>query len=142
MFLANYVGVCRLNTFYVTGYTIIEDSTINCDFVRSASECESAAQELGLSDVTVVDDGQNGATYAPPFCYFEGGSLKFNSLGTNTGPCTTSDKCLCKENNFCAKIPCSEGQGDCDDDKECEGSLVCGRHSCMNSTITDCCTQK
>ena len=43
----------------------------------------------------MVDDGQNGVSYDPPFCYFEGGSLKFNSLGTNTGPCTASDNCLC-----------------------------------------------
>ena len=58
-------------------------------------ECETAAQELGLSDTTVVDDGQNGVSYDPPYCYFEGGSLKFNFLGTNTGSCTTSDNCLC-----------------------------------------------
>ena len=108
---------------------MVEDSAIHCDYVRSASECESAAQELGLPDVTVPlwNDGQNGVTYDPPFCYFGGGGLKFNSLGTNTGPCTTTDQCLCIENNFCAKIPCSEGQGDCDDDNECQGSLVCGK---------------
>ena len=136
------VGVCNLITFYITAYTIIEDSAISCDFVRSSSECESAAHELGLSDVTVVDDGQNGVTYDPPFCYFEGGSLKFNDLGTNTGSCTTTEKCLCRKNDFCAKTPCREGQGECDDDTECEGSLVCGYMNCINSTVIDCCAPK
>ena len=126
---------------YITGYKTVEDSAISCDFVRSASECESAAHELGLSDVTVFDDGQNGAFHDPPFCYFEGEILKFNDLGTNTGHCTTYDVCLCRENDFCAKTPCGVGQGDCDDDTECEGSLVCGHLICMDSTITDCCTQ-
>ena len=129
-----------INLFSITAYKIIEDSAMSCDYVRSTSECESAANELGLADVTVEDDGQSAVTYDPPFCYFEDGSLKFNNFGTNTGPCTTSDQCLCKENNFCTKIPCGEGQGDCDDDTECEGSLVCGHMNCMNSTISDCCT--
>ena len=74
---------------------IIVDSGIVCHYVKSASECESAAHALGLSDVTVIDDGQDGVTYDPPFCYFEGGSLKFNSLATNKGSCTTSDQCIC-----------------------------------------------
>ena len=56
------MGVCNLIKSYITAYTIIEDSAISCDFVRSSSECESAAYQLGLSDITVVDDGQNGVT--------------------------------------------------------------------------------
>ena len=129
-----------LNIVFVTEYIVlIEDSAMYCDFVRSAAECKSAAIELGMADVTVEDDGQIGVTYDPPFCYFEGGSLKFNNLGTNKGNCTTTDQCLCIVNSFCAKIPCGEGQGDCDDDSECEGSLVCGHVNCVNSSITDCC---
>ena len=120
---------------------VIEDNAISCDFVRSASECESAANELGLADVTVIDDGQNGVSFDPPFCYFEGGSLKYNNEGTNTGSCTTNDHCVCRQKDFCAKTPCAMGQGDCDDDSECEGSLVCGHMNCVNNTITDCCTQ-
>ena len=75
------------------------DSGTFCHHVQSASKCESAAHELGLSDITVIDDGQDGVTYDPPFCYFEGGSLKFNSLATNTGSCTTSDQCICFTNS-------------------------------------------
>ena len=111
-----------------------------CDFVRTSSECVSAAQELGLSDVTVEDDGLYHSTYAPPFCYYEGGGLKFNRLGTNTGPCRASKMCLCRKNEFCAKFSCGEGQGDCDNDIQCEGSLICGHKNCVNSLITDCCT--
>ena len=120
-----------------TEYKTVEDSAISCDFVRSASECESAAHELGLADVTVSDDKQNAyhSSAHPPFCYFEGGRLKFNDVGTNTGNCTTSDVCLCRENDFCAKTPCGVGQGDCDDDTECEGSLVCGHLICMDIDV-------
>ena len=119
---------------------MIEDSAVSCDFVRSSSECESAARKLGLTDVTVADDGQSGATDYPPFCYFEGGSLKFNNMGSNTGPCTASKMCLCRQNEFCTKIPCGNGEGDCDNDTQCEAALVCGQLNCPNSSITDCCT--
>ena len=40
---------------------------------------------------------------------------------------------------------CGEGQGDCDGDSECFGSLVCGRNNCdpsrFPSSNTDCCAQ-
>ena len=88
------------------------------------------------------DDGEKGVDYDPPYCYYEGGSLKFNEFGTNIGPCTAIDKCLCRQNDFCALTACGEGQGDCDNDTECEGSLVCGHMNCMNSTVADCCAQK
>ena len=131
-----------LNVFYIAEYSFsVDDSAMPCDSITSSSECQSAARELGLSDVWAVDDGQTGEMYDPPFCYFEESSLKFNNLGTNTGLCDTYDICLCRQNDFCAITPCGEGQGDCDDDNECEGSLVCGQLNCvMNNTILDCCT--
>ena len=90
----------------------------------------------------MVEDEQSHATDDPPFCYLKWGTqLKFNN-GTNTGPCTSSDICLCKRKGFCSpKNPCVEGQGDCDNDSECEGSLVCGQLNCANSSITNCCTK-
>ena len=37
---------------------------------------------------------------------------------------------------------CKEGEGDCDDDSECEGELVCGFNNCAwNSTFDDCCAK-
>ena len=39
--------------------------------------------------------------------------------------------------------PCNEGEGDCDDDSECNGDLVCGSNNCAKSLFpsegTDCC---
>ena len=64
------------------------------NYVMSMSECSAAAAALGLSDTTAASDGQpNGVSYDPPYCYFEGGSLKFNA-GANTGSCTASDQCV------------------------------------------------
>ena len=117
---------------------MIDDSASSCDYVRSVSECESAARELELSDLSATHLVTAYDQY-PPFCFIFNHQLYFSAA--NTGPCAANAKCLCKENNFCAKIPCGEGQGDCDDDTECEGSLVCGHMNCMNSTVTDCCTQ-
>ena len=65
--------------------------------ITSSTGCASAAQALGLADTTVTDDGQNGVSYDPPFCYYESKALKYNSHGRNPGPCSSSDKCLCKQ---------------------------------------------
>ena len=81
--------------------------------ITTLADCSAAAAALGLSDTTAVDDGQDGVSWNPPYCYFElvyagGGSysLKFNSAGTNTGSCTSgwygelqtataTDICIC-----------------------------------------------
>ena len=119
-----------------------------CDkFITSEEECEFAAEQLGLDDITatrIQNEQYDLPSYNPPYCFYQGSTryyppLKYNN-GTHTGPCTKYDKCLCIENNFCAKTPCGLGQGDCDDDSECEGSLVCGHFNCMNDTMRDCCT--
>lgn len=34
---------------------------------------------------------------------------------------------------------CKEGEGDCDDDAECEGELVCGINNCAWNSTDDCC---
>ena len=58
-------------------------------------------------------------------------------LGCNEGM-TQDIKACCSISN-----PCFEGQGDCDDDSECLGNLVCGSENCDNSKFpsisTDCC---
>jgi hypothetical protein len=58
--------------------------------------CAAAAVSLGFADTTVSDDGQHGVSYDPKGCYYEGGSLKYNSAQSNTGSCTSSDMCLCQ----------------------------------------------
>ena len=65
--------------------------------ITSSHGCANAAQALALANTTVADDGQNGVSYDPPFCYYESSALKYNSNGQNTGPCTTGDKCLCQQ---------------------------------------------
>merc|ERR1719506_2367891 len=63
--------------------------------IKTLADCSAAGAALGLSDTPAVDDGQDGKSYDPPYCYFENGSLKFNSAGTNTGDCTDKDTCVC-----------------------------------------------
>ena len=67
--------------------------------IRSKSGCSAAATYLNLGDQWASYDYQNTrASYDPPFCYYEGGSLKFNDYGSNsnTGYCSSYDTCLCK----------------------------------------------
>ena len=89
------------------GYILVDkENTITCNYITTSSECEAAARELGLSDTSAtpspITSLDNWAD--PPYCYIEGGSLKFNGDGTNTGACGFDggwgavylDKCLCK----------------------------------------------
>ena len=41
----------------------------------------------------------------------------------------------------CNNSLCKEGEGECNSDSECEGSLVCGHMNCINSTLQNCCTK-
>ena len=41
---------------------------------------------------------------------------------------------------YCFTTLCAEGEGDCEFDSQCEGSLVCGHMNCVNSTLQNCCT--
>ena len=58
------------------------------------------------------------------------------------------------QENCCKSYPsskrCSKGEGDCDNDDECAGSLVCGSNNCAGSGFwgnggfthqDDCCTE-
>ena len=63
--------------------------------IRSISECSAAATYLNLGDQWASYDNQYRVSYDPPYCYYEGGSLKFNDYGRNTGTCSSSDRCLC-----------------------------------------------
>ena len=66
-----------------------------CNFIKTYSECEAAAQHLGLSDASATSSSNKG-NHDPPYCYFEGGKLQFNSDGKNTGKCGAFKTCLCK----------------------------------------------
>ena len=76
-----------------------------------------------------------------------------------TPPCHNDSDCLnqecntdinqCRLDSFstdwskCSKVSlCADGEGDCDEDSECEGLLVCGTDNCANgTTFLDCCEQ-
>ena len=92
-------------------------NTYTCDYITTSSECEAAAAYLGLSDtsatpspITWLDRSKD-----PPYCYIEGGQLKFNGDGTNTGACGSDgghgssylDKCICKVAITTTTIPCA-----------------------------------
>ena len=66
--------------------------------ITSRSACSAAAKYLSLGDTSAVSDGQYSEHYSissdPPFCYYEGGELKFNE-GSNSGSCSELDLCLC-----------------------------------------------
>ena len=62
--------------------------------IKSLSACSAAAKYLNLQDASAESDGHHGVDFDPPFCYYEGGSLKFNS-GNNRGSCSNVDQCLC-----------------------------------------------
>ena len=52
-----------------------------------------------------------------------------------------------EETRECCSIqnPCVEGAGDCDEDDECEGDLVCGSNNCgaeFTWGSADCCEKK
>ena len=79
-------------------YILVDRPGVTCHPIAMAEECEAAAQQLGLSDTTAIEDGNSpGYSADPPNCYFEAGALKFNSFGANTGSCGYyGDKCLCR----------------------------------------------
>ena len=70
--------------------------------ITTLADCSAAGAALGFSYrrkscggwCPAVDDGQDGVSYDPPYCYAEHGVLKFNSAGTNTGGCKR-DTCIC-----------------------------------------------
>ena len=65
------------------------------EHVLTVAACNEAAAALGLSDTTAENDLQSKKSFDPPGCYFEGGRLKMNTDLSNTGACSSRDKCLC-----------------------------------------------
>ena len=49
-----------------------------------------------ITDTSAQSDRQHRKSYDPIGCYYESGALKFNNNG-NTGQCSRSDACLCKQ---------------------------------------------
>ena len=60
-------------------------------YISSAADCRTAAIQVNADDQTVSNDGQDGVSYDPKGCYYEAGSLLFNSKMTNSGLCRDND---------------------------------------------------
>lgn len=92
-------GTCSANNRCVCLRGIVYGEVtegFNCRWIRSISECNIAAETIGLLDTTAIDDRNDGANNDPKGCYWESGQLKYNSAGTNTGRCSVNDRCLCR----------------------------------------------
>ena len=52
-------------------------------------------------------------------------------------------RCKSKDSGCCTEAtPCLDGDGDCDNDRQCAGSLVCGIDNCPWGDDEDCCEKK
>ena len=115
--------VLPINVNAQTLYTSMTSGACGMQYsVTTYATCGQAASFVGFYDTTASSDGQYGVHYDPPYCYFEGGSLKLNTNGQNTGSCSSSDQCLCSMPSTlgtgvtCASDSCVyPSDGDCDD---------------------------
>ena len=55
--------------------------------------------------------------------------LKKNLLSPTCQDCLGGDSCCT------GSKPCGEGEGDCDEDSQCEGDLVCGTDNCRRGPL-------
>ena len=67
-----------------------------------------------------------------------------NNCNDEFGTDVSSNMDCCRENrlmdwNWCTNNLCGEGEGDCDSDDHCRGSLVCGEDNCFEGSKKDCC---
>ena len=123
-------------------YTGLTRGSCGSDYaITTLSQCGTAAQRLNKLDTTASDDGQTSVSYDPPYCYYEGGSLKLNSYGMNYGSCTVFDECLCTKPSTlgtgvtCASNTCHyPSDGDCDDGGPNSDYSACPR----GTDFTDC----
>ena len=122
-------------------YTGLTQGSCGSDYaITTLSQCGTAAQRLNKWDTTASNDGQTSVWYDPPYCYYEGGSLKLNS-GGNTGSCTVQDECLCtKPSSLGTGVTCASNtchypsDGDCDDGGPNSDYSACPR----GTDFTDC----
>ena len=76
----------------------------------------------------------------PNACGGGGGGTTTTAAPTPGCNASKNDKNCCKSSN-----PCSIGEGDCDKDSHCAGSLVCGKNNCKqfnnawSDASFDCC---
>ena len=133
------------------------------DEITSESECKQAAEHLGLPWAS----SWNGPNDFPA-CLYTADRRNRVYFNLSPNPARTNVKkysaiCRVKSisskqnkcnggskpeiNDCCTKnSPCDIGQGDCDDDHDCKGNLICGKDNCDTSKFkwgkADCCAGK
>ena len=81
-----------------SGYTKVISGS-SCGRVRTKSDCEEAARQLGLSDTSATEEDVENW---PPYCYFyNGNSLYFNKRSNGARDCDSQHAvCICKGKKF------------------------------------------
>ena len=85
-------------------YSLVTDGS-NCNRVTNVTECEEAAQLLGLDDLKA--DEQTDAD-RPPYCFYKTAvrhaGLKFNREGESSAPCSEVRACICHTDGECHQV--------------------------------------
>ena len=71
-----------------------------CERITTEEDCETAARNLNLSDITAYSAKGDPKTW-PPYCYYKPGNpnnrkLFFNTDFNSTASCSSERNCLCK----------------------------------------------
>ena len=84
----------RQGIYAVDGYIRVTIGS-TCKRITSREECEKAAAQLGLLDTKA---SEKDVTDWPPYCFYEGESLYYNTNGNATSQCDPIMKtvCICK----------------------------------------------
>ena len=77
--------LCRPGEGYEIDFQYFVQTSGTCNmFVTSISECKHAATLFDITkDKNVADDNQHDKKFDPKGCYYEDGSVKFNSRMTH-----------------------------------------------------------
>merc|ERR1712159_455656 len=105
---------------------------------QTGDECIKACIARKLKDhringVTIYANERGG-------CWCEQNMNSVSASSTYKTCYLQGKRCTGEDNGCCTKdTPCGLGEGDCDSDKECAGSLTCGNDNCPWGDGDDCC---
>ena len=98
------------------------------------SEC--ASQHVCGADN--CENGPRGVDCCTSTCHNDTDCVN-QECNVNTNMCRL-DSYSTYWSNCSPASPCAQGEGDCDDDTDCEGALLCGNDNCASGTTgMDCC---
>jgi hypothetical protein len=106
-----------------------EQDEMFAQFVELTSQCQPSNnwKNVNIQDFICVLIGTYSTSQHKMFMYFKPDEMILHKhvLLFIGNPCEI-------QNNFCCSIdfPCQEGDGSCNEDSDCAGSLVCGTNNC------------